>query len=151
MMSETEPMDIDERRKYIHKMWGRYRTSNKSEKGRLLDEIEAVTEMHRKAILRLLNGRLSRKKRSRERGPVYGVEVNHAVLVIARSLDYPCAERLQPNLVWMALHLHQHGELDIGKESLENLARISISTLKRIYRHIGRRETKLAFQPSHNF
>ena len=78
-MSETEPMDIDERRKYIHKMWGRYRTSNKSEKGRLLDEIEAVTGMHRKAILRLLNGRLSRKKRSRERGPVYGVEVSHAV------------------------------------------------------------------------
>ncbi len=154
-MSEKEPMDIDERRKYIHKMWGRYRTSNKSEKGRLLDEIEAVTGMHRKAILRLLNGRLSRKKRSRERGPVYGVEVSHAVLVIARSLDYPCAERLQPNLVWMALHLHQHGELDIGKESLEKLARISISTLKRIYRHKGRSETKLAFQqprrsPTHN-
>ena len=50
-MSETEPMDIDERRKYIHKMWGRYRTSNKSEKGRLLDEIEAVAEMHFKVIL----------------------------------------------------------------------------------------------------
>jgi hypothetical protein len=146
MMSETEPMDIDERRKYIHKMWDRYRSSNKSEKGRLLDEIEAVTGMHRKAILRLLNGRLSRKKRSRERGSVYGVEVSHAVLVIARSLDYPCAERLQPNLVWMAHHLHRHGELSVGKESLEKLAKISISTLKRIYQHRGRSETKLAFQ-----
>lgn len=145
-MSETEAMDIDERRKYIHKMWGRYRTTRKKEKGRLLDEIEAVTGMHRKAIIRLLNGRLSRKKRSRERGPVYGAEVGDAVLVIARSLDYPCAERLQPNLVWMAHHLHSHGELNIGKESLEKLAQISISTLKRIYLRRGRSDTKLAFQ-----
>jgi hypothetical protein len=146
MMSETEAMDIDERRKYIHKMWGRYRTSKKKEKGKLLDEIEAVTGMHRKAILRLLNGRLSRKKRRRERGRVYGVEVSNAVLVIARSLDYPCAERLQPNLVWMAHHLHRHGELNVGKESLEKLARISIFTLKRIYQQRGRSEIKLAFQ-----
>lgn len=145
-MSETEAMDIDERRKYIHKMWGRYRTSNKMEKGRLLDEIQAVTGMHRKAILRLLNGRLSRKKRSRERGRVYGVEVSNAVLVIARSLDYPCAERLQPNLVWMAHQLHRHGELNVGKESLEKLARVSVSTLKRIYQHRSRSEIKLAFQ-----
>jgi len=145
-MSETEAMNIDERRKYIHKMWGRYRTSNKVEKGRLLDEIQAVTGMHRKAILRLLNGRLSRKKRSRERGRVYGVEVSNAVLVIARSLDYPCAERLQPNLVWMAHQLHRHGELNVGQESLEKLARVSMSTLKRIYQHRSRSEIKLAFQ-----
>jgi hypothetical protein len=94
-MSETEAMNIDERRKYIHKMWGRYRQGKKGEKGKLLDEIEAVTGMHRKAIIRLLNGRLSRKKRSRERGKEYGVEVGDTVRVIARSLDYPCAERLR--------------------------------------------------------
>jgi hypothetical protein len=82
-MSETEAMNIDERRKYIHKMWGRYRQVSKKEKGKLLDEIEAVTGMHRKAILRLLNGRLSRKKRGRERGREYGVEVDDAVGVIA--------------------------------------------------------------------
>ena len=38
-MSETEPMSIDERRKYIHKMWGRYRKGSKKEKGELLDEM----------------------------------------------------------------------------------------------------------------
>jgi hypothetical protein len=115
-MSETEAMNIDERRKYIHKMWGRYRTSNKREKSELLDEIEAVTGMHRKAIIRLLNGRLSRKKRSRERGRVYGAEISYAVRLIARSLDYPCAERLQPNLVWMAASVW-HGELKLGRRA----------------------------------
>lgn len=145
-MSETEAMNIDERRKYIHKMWGRYRQTNKGEKGRLLDEIEAVTGMHRKAIIRLLNGRLSRKKRSRERGMVYGVEVGDTVRVIARSLDYPCAERLQPNLVWMAQHLRMHGELRVGQEILEKLERVSISTVKRMLQQVRNREAKLALQ-----
>ena len=49
-MSETESMRIDERRKYIHKIRGRYRNGSKKEKGRLLDEIEAVTGMHRKSV-----------------------------------------------------------------------------------------------------
>lgn len=46
-MSETDPMNIDERRKYIHKMWGRYKQAKKREKSLLLNEIEAVVEMHR--------------------------------------------------------------------------------------------------------
>ena len=145
-MSETEPMNIDERRKYIHKVWGRYREQGKKGKGRLLDEIEAVTGMHRKAIIRILNGRLSRKKRTRERGKEYGVEVSYAVQLIARSLDYPCAERLQPNLVWMAQHLQRHGELKIGKEVLEKLARISPSTLKRMLKPSERQRGKVAGQ-----
>jgi hypothetical protein len=145
-MSETEAMNIDERRKYIYKMWGRYREAHKKEKGKLLDEIEVVTGMHRKAIIRLLNGRLSRKKRSRERGREYGVEVDDAVRVIARSLDYPCAERLQPNLVWMAQHLGRHGELRVGQETQEKLARISVSTLKRSLKRVGRSDPKLATQ-----
>ena len=145
-MSETEAMNIDERRKYIHKIWGRYRQANKKERGRLLDEVEAVTGMHRKAIVRLLNGRLSRKKRSRERGREYGVDVSDAVSVIARSLDYPCAERLQPNLVWMARHLQKHGELQVEQEGLEKLARVSVSTLKRMLKRVGRSGPKLAQQ-----
>ena len=145
-MSETEAMNIDERRKYIHKMWGRYRGSNKKGKGAILDEIEAVIGMHRKAIIRLLNGRLSRQTRRRERGRAYGVEVDDAVRVIARSLDYPCAERLQPNLVWMARHLMQHGELVVGVATLEKLDKISVSTLKRSLKRVGRSEPKLATQ-----
>jgi len=145
-MSEIEAMNINERRKYIHKMWGRYREANKKEKGELLDEIEAVIGMHRKAIIRLLNGRLSRKKRGFERGREYGVEVDDAVRVIARSLDYPCAERLQPNLVWMAQHLGRHEELRVGPETLEKLARISVSTLKRSLKRVGRSDPKLATQ-----
>jgi hypothetical protein len=143
-MSETELMNVNERRKYLHKMWGIYRQANKTEKGRLLDEMEIVTRMHRKSILRILKGRLSRKKRSRERGKEYGVEVEDAVRVIARSFDYPCTERLQPNLVWMAKHLQAHGELRVERETLVRLERISQTTVKRILKRVGRSEPKLA-------
>ena len=145
-MSETEPMSIDERRKYMHKIRGRYRKRSKKEKGRLLDEIEAITGMHRKSVTRLMNGPLSRKKRRRERGRTYGVEVEVAVRVIALSLDYPCAERLQPNLVWMAKHLASHQELIVSEETLEKLEQISCSTLKRILKRAGRSQPKMATQ-----
>jgi len=145
-MSETEPMNVNERRKYIHKMWKRYREGNKQEKGYLLNEIEAVTGLHRKSIVRTINGRLSRKKRSKERGREYGVDVDDAIRVIARALDYPCAERLQPNLVWMAEQLSAHGELRYQRKTLEQLAKISVSTLKRSLRRVGRSEAKLANQ-----
>ena len=145
-MSETEAMSINERRKYMHKIRGRYRKGSKKEKGRLLDEIEAVTGMHRKSVTRLMNGALSRKKRSRERGRTYGVEVEVAVRVIALGLDYPCAERLQPNLVWMAKHLACHQELIVSEETLEKLEQISCSTVKRILKRSGRSQPKMATQ-----
>ncbi len=49
-MSETEEMTINKRRRYLCKMWERYRQASKNEKGELLDEMEAVTGMHRKSI-----------------------------------------------------------------------------------------------------
>lgn len=145
-MSETEEMTINERRKYIYKMWERYRKASKQEKGELLNEMEAVTGMHRKSINRIITGRLSRKKRSQERGRFYGIDIDDAIRIIARSLDYPCGERLQPNLGWMAEHLEAHGEIRLGAGLLEKLNRISVSTVKRILKRVGRSDEKLAYR-----
>jgi hypothetical protein len=146
MMRTQEEMTIAERRKYIQKMWERYRKAEKKEKGVLLDEMEKVTGMHRKSLVRILNGRLSRKKREKERGKVYGVEVEDAVRIVARSLDYPCAERLKPSLVWMAEILENHHELKISVKAKERLATISVSTVKRILKRNGRSEPRIAYQ-----
>ncbi len=102
-MAETDPMTIDERRKYLHKVRLRYWVvQTKKERSRLLDEAQAITGLHRKSLIRLLKGELARKRRPRQRGKTYGSEVDNAIYTIARRLDYPCAERLKPNLVWMA-------------------------------------------------
>ncbi len=145
-MAETDRMNIDERRKYLHKIWGRYRDSTKQEKGQLLTEAEAITGLHRKSIMRILNGRLSRKRREKQRGKSYGCEVEDVLHIIARSLDYPCAERLKPNLPWMAEHLAAYGELKLDAELREQLAKVSISTVKRLLKKRGKTDAKLAFR-----
>jgi len=131
-ITTEDKMTIDERRKYLCRMKRRYLKGSRREKGRLLDEMEAVTEMHRKSLIRLMNGSLERKPRSRQRGRTYGPEVEYALSVIAESLDYPCPERLTPNLVWMANHLAAHGELKVSPPLLEKLDRISVPTVGRI-------------------
>lgn len=132
-MSIEEKMSIDERRKYLHKMCIRYwQVSSRTERSKLLDEMEAVTELHRKSLLRLIHGDLVRKPRRKQRGKSYGAEVKAVVQVIAESLDFPCAERLHPALVWMAEHLSEHGELKVEPEVLEKLKQMSVSTLWRL-------------------
>jgi hypothetical protein len=72
--------------------------------------------------------------------------VKAAVNVIAHSLDYPCAERLQPNLVWMAEHLERHGELKTTPALREKLERISVSTLRRLLAPVGQEPRRIAHQ-----
>jgi len=130
-MSTEDKMTIDEERKYLHKMKKRYVHANRKERRQLLDEMEAITGKHRKTLVRLMNGSLERKPRCKQRGKTYGPAVDDALRVIDESLDYVCAERLTPNLVWMASHLATHGELDASPWLLEQLGRISASTVKR--------------------
>jgi len=139
-------MTINERRKYIHKIWGIYRKASKSEKSAILDQAEQVTQMHRKSLIRILNGCLSRKKRSSERGKTYGTDIQDIIHIIAKSLDYPCAERLTPCLVYMAQQLEYHHELKTDAKILEQLAAISVSTVKRILKKRDKDEYKLAFR-----
>jgi hypothetical protein len=130
-MTTEEKMTIDERRKYLRTMRKRYRQAAKKAKGQLLDEMQAVTGLHRKSLIRLMNGGLKRKSRRRERGRTYGADVDDALRVIDESFDYICPERLTPNLVWMARHLGRHGELRATNSLLDQLGSISISTVQR--------------------
>jgi hypothetical protein len=146
-MSPEERMTIDEQRKYLHKMRIRYwQAQNRQERSRLLDEMEAVTELHRKSLLRLIHGELARTPRRKQRGKTYGAEVRAALQVIAESLDYPCAERLRPHLVWMAQHLEKHGELKTQPEVQQKLAQISLSTIRRMLGPVGEETKRLAHQ-----
>jgi hypothetical protein len=130
-MSDDDRMSIDERYKYLRRMQKRYREADRKGKGELLNEMEAVTGQHRKHLTRQMNGTLERKPRSKQRERTYGADVAHALGVIAESLDWICAERLQPNVEWMARHLSAHGELVLSQEVHDKLATISVSTVRR--------------------
>lgn len=138
-----EKMTIDERYKYLRKMQKRYRKLSRSERGILLDEMEIVTGLHRKSLIRLMGSTLTRKKRQKQRGCTYGPRVDDALRVIIKSFDYICAERLQPNLVWMSKHLAHHNEIHIDQELLDKLDTISVSTVRRIVNRIRQDERRL--------
>ncbi len=142
-MDTEEKLGMNERRNYLRLMRKRYRKAGRSGRSELLDEMEAVTGMHRKSLIRLLNGDLERRPRRKQRGRKYGVKVHLALKVIGESTDYVCAERLQPNLVWLAEHLTSHGELEASPELLDQLSRISVSTVRRVLQRLGQDQPRL--------
>jgi hypothetical protein len=142
-MSKEEEMTIDERYKYLRKMQKRYGPAKRKEQGRLLDEMEEVTGLNRKSLIRLMKGELKRQGRRKERGRSYGVEVDDALRVIGESFDYICAERMTPNLVWMGELLAQHGEIEVRPELKRQLEQISISTVGRIMKRVRQDEPRL--------
>ena len=142
-MSIEDKMTIDERRKYLKKMQERYLQADRKERGQLLDEMEVVTELHRKSLIRLMKSSLERRPRRRQRSCTYGPDVDDALRVIAESTDHICADRLTPNLPWLARHLAAHGELTISPQLLEQLERISASTVERILARIRQDEPRL--------
>ena len=132
-MPNDERMTIDERYKYLRIMQPRYTKANRDEQGQLLDEMQAVTGLHRKSLIRLLGSTdLQRQPRRRQRGRTYNHHMDDALRVMAETLDYVCAERLQPALPWLAENLAQHHELVLRDELRAQLQTISISTVGRI-------------------
>jgi len=142
-MSFEDPMTIDERRKYLHKVGVLYQRANRAERSALLTKAEQVTGLHRKSLIRLLNGDLRRKKRTRQRGPTYGEATRSVIRLCAEALDFPCAERLQPLLVSTARHLARHGHLDLTPNLEEQLERVSVSTVRRIVGPVRQQATRL--------
>ena len=130
-MSNNEKMNIDEKRKYLGLEKPRYKRAGRKEKGRLLDDMATITGLDRKTLIRQMNGSLARKPRNRERGKKYTALFDNALRVIYESLDCICAERLTPNLVWMARHLEAHHELETTPELVAQLEKVSISTVER--------------------
>jgi hypothetical protein len=143
-MAVEDRMTIDERRKYLHQMRKRYLPADRKGRGQLLSEIESVTGLHRKSLIRLLNeGQLDRRPRAKQRGRTYGAEVEEIIRVIAESSDYICAERLKPNLDWLGQHLAAHGELHLTAAIEQQLTEISVSTLRRVLHRVQRDQPRL--------
>ena len=143
-MPDAERLTVNERRKCLKRMQGRYLAASREERGRLLDELAELTGLHRKSVVRLLKGPcLERQARRRERGRAYGAAVDDALRVIWESLDYVCAERLTPALVSTAEQLARHGELTVTTELLEQLGRISVASVQRRLTRLGQDTARL--------
>ena len=132
-MSAEERMTVDERRKYLKKMLPLYLAANREEKGKLLTQMQCVTGMERKGLIRLMRSQqLDRKQRTKVRTRSYGQQVEQIVGVVWEALDYICVERLKGELLPIAQHLARFGELTLTTENETQLESISESTLQRM-------------------
>lgn len=143
-MPTEEQMTVNERRKYLNLMKPRYQKAKRAERSRLLTEMEHVTGLHRKSLLRLLHASsLTRKKRTTPRKRTYGLAVEQVTLLVWESLDYVCAERLTPVLLCTAQHLARFGSVRLTGEVEQQLARISEATITRLLRTQRSRKQRL--------
>ena len=71
-MPEREKLDIHERLKVLQIYEESYRTASRKEKGEILDQLEELTKLNRKTLIRRLKRSCVLKRRLRQRGRRYG-------------------------------------------------------------------------------
>lgn len=133
-MPTEDRMTVKERRKYLRAMSMRYVQADRSGRGVQLTEMEEVTGLHRRSLVRLLKARSLERapQRPRPRRRRYGPEVADVVRVVWESLDYLCAERLTPTISETAQPLAVWEELVLTPTVAAQLATISRATVRRL-------------------
>ena len=115
----------------------RYRSGNRMDKGKILDEFVKVTDLHRKAAIRLLNRRIRSKAAKHSGRPrKYGTAAVEALKVTWEASDRLCSKRLQPFLAEMIRVLRVHGEQHIDAYQERLLCQMSPATIDRLLRPV---------------
>ena len=121
-------------REYAALQRERYRTATRTEKGVLLDEVVAVTGLHRKAAIRLLRRapRLPTARSRAGRPRVYGPAVAAAVEVLWQATGQVGSQRLHPFVPELLDRLTRDGELTLAPEVDKLVRHVSPATLGRL-------------------
>ena len=110
---------------------GRYESSSKTDKGRILDEYVAVSGYHRKHAIRLLGSRGSpRAQPEAGRGldgqrRIYDEAVTEALIVLWEAADRICGKRLKAIIPDLIAALERHGHLGLDEQVRERLLVVS--------------------------
>jgi hypothetical protein len=121
-------------REYAAVQRERYLAASRAEKGQLLDEVVAVTGLHRKAAIRLLRrvpaARPARPRAGRPR--VYGPAVAAAAAVLWQATGHIGPHRLHPFVPELLDRLTRDGELTLPPEIDKLVRHLSPATLGRL-------------------
>ena len=119
----------------------RYLRASRGEKKRILDELVAVTEYHRKYAIALLRSRPRRTGQRRKAAKrQYQGPVVVALEKLWRIANRICAKRLVPVLGHYLEALERHGELRLAGETRRLLLEMSPATADRLLRRIRQQE-----------
>ena len=114
---------------------GRYASSDRQERGRILDEFTAVSGLHRKHAMRLLRaGHPGRGSGPRPGRCIYNEAVREALIVIWEASDRICGKRLRPLVPVLVEAMERHGHLQLVPEVRAGLEAMSAATIDRALR-----------------
>ena len=94
----------------------RYRLAGRADKGRILDELCAVTGWHRKHAVRALAIRVAISPEARrQRSPTYGATIRDALVALWEASDRICGKRLKVMIPTLLPSLERHGRLKLDQ------------------------------------
>jgi hypothetical protein len=127
-------LQMAERKAVTKQMAGRYAKASKKDKGKMLDELCALTGWTRRHARRALAQaiRPSQRPPRPPRPRIYGPEVVEPLRVIWATLNGPAGKRLAPFMPQIVEALERCGEIRIEPEVRNKLLRVSAATIDRI-------------------
>ena len=126
-------LSMAQRKAVTKQMAQRYSKASKAEKGRMLDELCALTEWTRRHARRSLLAALDAPatSSSRPRARTYGEEVIEPLKFVWATLNGPSGKRLAPFMADAVEALERFGELDVVPEVRDKLLAMSSATIDR--------------------
>jgi hypothetical protein len=114
------------------------KANNKKEKGKILDRLESATSMPRKSLIRYLGRPAKKASQLGQRGqPVrrgrprkYSAETDAALAFVWEAYDYPCAERLQPEIAEAVRIFRRDAMWRYGQAATNSLLAMSLGAMK---------------------
>lgn len=114
----------------------RYRSAGWTEKGRILDELCAITGWHRKHAIRTLAVRKTLRPGvspdALRRESTYGVTIKDALVALWEASDRICGKRLKVMIPALLPALERHGRLKLGKADRVLVLAVSAATIDRL-------------------
>jgi hypothetical protein len=124
-------LSLATRQELIQAIAERYRTANRADKQKILDEFTEVTGFHRKHAIRALRQRgekTSRPARSR----LYDEAIVQALAILWEAADRICGKRLRPAIPALLAAMERHGHLALAPEIRERVLKASAATIDRL-------------------
>ncbi|MBZ0208924.1 MAG: transposase family protein [Hyphomicrobium sp.] len=124
------------RRELVAAVADRYRMAERMEKGRILDELTAVTGWHRKHAVRVLNPERARPRMRRPPRRIYSEAIRDALIALWEASDRVCGKRLKVMIPVLLPALERHGRLNLGEADRALVLTASAAMIDRMLRDV---------------
>ena len=123
----------ESRKELIDAVRQRYRSATKREKGRILDEFTALSGVHRKHGIRIMNQiKADERPATLGNARIYHEAVKEVLIVLWEASDRICSKRLVAIIPALLEAMERHGHLDLNEEVRKKVLRVSASSVDRM-------------------